>query len=334
MNDVEVLHDIGTALDPSRAEPPGHLRDRVLGELADASPRRVRLPRFGWRLAATGGLAVAMAAALIGVQVVGFGDREPRSAEAAEILENAALVAERTAAVNPRPDQFVYVESATAYGGSTGSTDGEGTATGWAITEKLRRVWLSVDGTRNGLLRERPESDPKGWSETPLPGCVGGRLNKVPGEGKAAEDQEQGCQPLPGYLGGLPTDTDAMYDYLYRNSHGGKPADHQAFTTVGDLVRENYVPPKAMAAMFRAAARIPGTTVVRNVTDPAGRPGIAVAYTARGLQRELIFDPKTFAYLGEREVAAEDIDIARKGAVIGGAARLTAAVVDQPGRLS
>jgi hypothetical protein len=299
--------------------------------------RRLPLTRFGWRLAATGGLAVALAAGLIGMQVMGVGGHAPLSAEAAEIFENAALVALQTSTVTPRPDQFVYVESATAYGTGTAAGTGKdgdaGPPTGWVISEKLRRAWFSVDGTGDGLVRERPESDPKGWSETPMPGCVDGKVSDVAGGKAATANQDQGCEPRPAYLGDLPTDPENMYDYLYRNSHGGNPADEQAFITVGDLIRENYVPPKAMAAMFRAAAKIHGTTVVRDVVDPAGRKGVAVAYTGGSRRRELIFDPKTYEYLGERAVAVEDIDAIKKGGLIGGAARLTVAIVDKPGQL-
>jgi hypothetical protein len=250
--------------------------------------------------------------------VLSIGGRAPLSAKAAEIFENAALVAEQTPTVTPRPDQFVYVESATAYREITTVSPET-----WVITEKLRRIWRSVDGTGDGLLRERPEADPNGWSQDRLPGCVDGKFQ---GAG-AANAMGQPCSPQPAYDAGLPTDPAKMYDYLYRNSHGNHPADEQAFITVGDMIRENYVPPKVMAAMFRAAAKIHGTTVMRDVVDPAGRKGIAVAYTAGGSRRELIFDPKTYEYLGEVQVAVKNAE------VIGGAARLTVAIVDQPGQL-
>jgi hypothetical protein len=320
MNDLKVLHELGTELDPPTAEPPDRLRGRVLSGFDRASrghPHRgLSFPRFGWRLAVTGGLAVALAGGLIAAQTLSIGDHAPETnAEAAEILQNAALTAQEQPDVAARPDQFVYVESMTAYA-VTAVAGGKTTTT---IVPRLRRIWLSVDGTGNGVLRERPQAGGS-WEESPLPGCRDGKWVEIKGF------QSGGCEPMPAYLGDLPTDTDAMYKYLYDNSHGDNPADVQAFITVGDLIRENYVRPQAMAAMFNAAARIPGATVIRDAVDAAGRHGVAVAQTWQGARSELIFDAKTYAYLGERTVTD-------KGDVGGGAARLRIAIVDRAGEM-
>jgi hypothetical protein len=40
-----------------------------------------------------------------------------------------------------------------------------------------------------------------------------------------------------------------------------------------------YARPRAMAAMFSAAAKMPGATVIRDAVDAAGRHGVAVAQT-------------------------------------------------------
>src|SRR5262249_53108412 len=149
-----------------------------------------------------------------------------------------------------RPDRYVFVESVTQFVTIASAADGKTTIS--LDPPKLRRIWLSVDGTRDGLLRERPMSDPNAWSETPL----------------------NGPEP-PAYRRDLPTDTDAMLAYLYHNSHGQNPRDQQAFITVGDLIREAYIPPAALSALFSAAARIPGVTVERGAVDASGRHGIA-----------------------------------------------------------
>ncbi|MFI7643324.1 CU044_5270 family protein [Nonomuraea sp. NPDC049400] len=317
MEELQELRRYHDALPGAGSESIGAARSRLAGHMRGSRRPRARRIRPVWGLS----LAMALAAGLIGVQVVGIGGQAPVRAEAAEILEHAALVAERDAAGAPRPGQFVYIESTTAYGSSSSAA-----AKDWMIAPKLRRTWRSVDGTHNGLLRERPESNPDGWTESTLPGCVNGKFT-------SGAQSRNSCQTQPGYLGNLPTDPKRMYDYLYRNSQGGNPAGEQAFITIGDLIRENAVPPKALAAMFRAAAKIPGTTVVGDVVDPAGRKGVAVAYTTGGTRRELIFDSKTYEYFGEREVAVKDLSYVKKGDLIGGTARRTVAIVDEPGQL-
>jgi len=74
-----------------------------------------------------------------------------------------------------------------------------------------------------------------------------------------------------------------------------------AFTTIGDLLDQSIAPPAVSAALYRAAALIPGVTVVQHVKDAIGRPGVAVAFAFRGTTSEWIFDCKTLLWLGERE---------------------------------
>ncbi len=360
MNDLTSLHEIGAELDPPVAQPPDQLRGRVLSEISGQPRRRpagllgrglaglplrgLAMPRLGWRLAVGGGLAAALVAGVLVAQTVSIGDHTPAKAEAAEILRQAAVTARQQPDLPARPDQFVYVESDTAYQvvmappQPVGNGAGSNPAT-QRIEPQERRIWLSVDGTGDGLLRQRQQPDGK-WEEIGLPGCRDGKQTpSLPKEKPAkvtvhkGEADVQNCTPMPAYLGNLPTNADAMYRYLYDHLNGGNPRDVQAFITVGDLIRENYVGPQAMAAMFEAAARIPGVTVVRDVVDAAGRHGVAVAQVWQNTRSELIFDAKTYKYLGERTVAVKDADGFHSGEVTGGAARLRIAIVDQSGEV-
>jgi len=92
---------------------------------------------------------------------------------------------------------------------------------------------------------------------------------------------------------------------IYRVERGhGPSADQEAFVTIGDLLRDKIVPPKAGAALYRAAALIPGVTLVPHATDAIGRHGVAVAQTAEGIRTELIFSKKTLRLIGERTIIA------------------------------
>jgi hypothetical protein len=102
---------------------------------------------------------------------------------------------------------------------------------------------------------------------------------------------------------------------------------------VGDLLHETVAPPEFRAALFRVAARIPGVELVGKVTDPAGRPGLAVARTSADsgyLKRdEMIFDPHTSELLAESEVLLERVDwlSARPRTVIGYSVYLKSGIV-------
>ncbi|MFG2054097.1 CU044_5270 family protein [Micromonospora sp. NPDC048930] len=328
MTDLKSLDELGRTLDPPAPTPPGRLRHRVLTEATrPARGRRLTAPRFGWRLAAVGGLAAALTAGVLATQVVSFGERTPVStASAAErILAGAAEQARRQPARPVRADQFIYVESRTVTmsvheGGSEPAT----------ISPAHRRVWLSVDGTRDGLLRERGDTA-TGREEMVLPGCQDGTSTQR----KSGKPVQVECTPTPGYHADLPTDADGMLAYLYRGADRTKnPRDQEAFTTAGDLIREAYLSPATLAAVFEAVARIPGVRVVGNVTDAAGRAGVALARDeVQGIRAELVFDRKTSAFLGEHEVLTRDAYGLKAGESINSTAVLKVAVVDRAGQL-
>lgn len=146
----------------------------------------------------------------------------------------------------------------------------------------------------------------------------------------AAEGQEyQGGVDAPTYrfLQSLPTDPPALLSLIEREMQGQPPRPEEAFTTIGGLLGETIAAPAVSAALYRAAALIPGVTVVANATDAIGRRGVAVAFTYQGTRTEWIFSRQTLLYLGER-----DINIAN-GATTGMSAVMERAFVDRAGQL-
>ncbi|MFF2520235.1 CU044_5270 family protein, partial [Streptomyces sp. NPDC058086] len=137
--------------------------------------------------------------------------------------------------------------------------------------------------------------------------------------------------PSYDYLKTLPTDPDALLKKIYKETKGqGNSPDQEAFTTVGDLLGEQLAPAKLNAALYRAAAKIPGVVVVDHAQDAAGREGIALAHVDQqsGDRTEWIFDRKTYSYLGSRGVQVEQADDVKPGTVLEYTAVLERAVVD------
>ncbi|MDG6107456.1 CU044_5270 family protein [Dactylosporangium aurantiacum] len=280
-------------------------------------PMRRPVPRLRWSLAATMGLALL----LTGVLGVGalLGNRptpgtvEPDT-DAAGVLQLAAVAAQDKPALKARPDQYVFIESVTV--GYTGIPN-----------PSMRQIWLSVDGTRDGLLRQefpgsgtkpgRPQTEPGRPEDVPLRGCRDGHFV----DGGVARS----CQPQPAFRTDLPTTTDVMFSWLYENSHGDNPRDVEAFNTVCELIREAYLPPAALSSLFSAASRIPGVTVDKDAQDASGRRGIGVKMSDGGAGHELVFDPRTYEYLGERLRGVHN--------EFSGAARIRLAIVDAAGQL-
>ncbi|MFJ6379401.1 CU044_5270 family protein [Kitasatospora sp. NPDC092039] len=306
------------------------LRERLVRAAASDEPRRRRVTRrpARFRIAVP---ALACALAVAGVLAVDHGgaagpnraavaegNAATGTAEAVRLLDRIALAAAGGPEQPPvRADQFVYIESRVAYAAQ--SADGGPVVMAPVHT---RQVWLSADGSRPGLLRE--QGGPDSRLDAPGGGAPGGGGPRGGGPSVHA--------PTHAYVAALPTDPDALLELIRDGGRGGDP-DQQAFTAIGDLLAETWAPPRVGAALYRAAERIPGVTVVPSAVDAAGREGVAVARTAHGQQTQWIFDRTTYVFLGERTVLGEDGDAGPAGTVVGTSAVLTKGATDRPGEL-
>jgi hypothetical protein len=150
------------------------------------------------------------------------------------------------------------------------------------------------DVCRTGLLRITPPKGPVANQ----PESAGGPGMPCPSIGGLNDASYRLLQTLP-------TEAQALLAMIYRVEHGhGPSADQEAFVTIGDLLRDKIVPPKVSAALYRAAALIPGVTLVPYATDAIGRHGVAAARTAEGIRTELIFNRTTLKLIGERTIIA------------------------------
>lgn len=303
----------------------------MAGDAAEPSHRRWRMPRLS--------IAVpTVATALAGLIVVGLalnpggGPAGPAGttagpdqvaegpaqvadpdagtpAGAAALLDEIALVAATRDTGPVRPDQFIYIESQIA---NTYESHNADTGETRLVRQGLhkRQVWLSPDGHRGWLIDEldKPDGitlDSDVWSS-------------------GAYDQ----------LVTLPTDPDALLEWIYTETRGqGNHPDHQAFTTIGDLIGEQYPPAELSAALYRAAAKIPGVLLVDAATDAIGRDGVAVARVEEGtgVRHEWIFDREDHTFLGSRSVYTTAVpdSIIPAGTVTFSQAVVRRAVVDE-----
>jgi hypothetical protein len=149
------------------------------------------------------------------------------------------------------------------------------------------------------------------------------------GDGPPPRCPQRGGVNDPSYrfLQSLPTDPRALLSLIYQQMQGQQPQPQEAFTTIGDMLHEAIAPPQVSAALYRAAALIPGVTVVPDATNALSRHGVAVAFQAQGVRMEWIFDRQTFQYIGE-----DDINVA-DGSTNGESAILQQAFVDHEGQL-
>nr|WP_281174936.1 CU044_5270 family protein [Actinomadura oligospora] len=293
-------------LPPPRRDLVDHdaVRDQLLRETRQM-PTRTRSPRL-----ILGGLAVTLAAGAAAAAVVivpsggkgGNGGDEPTitPVAATEVLDRASKAAGELPDVTPRGDQYLYMASK--------SRQYVSFINGKQEVDRRSRMegrveWRSIDGRHAGLMSQTGMGDTWMCDNSSDYEAMSAKA-KAAGTGRPkvnAAKPPKGCHDTPAMVTGLPTTQQAMRSWLYEHSQGGNPADVQAFITMGDTVRDRYLRPSSLALMFKAAGTIPGVTVTRDVTDLAGRKGIAIGQTFNGTRRELVFDPKTYRYLGDRE---------------------------------
>ncbi|MGC0327392.1 hypothetical protein RKD23_000382 [Streptomyces sp. SAI-170] len=142
-------------------------------------------------------------------------------------------------------------------------------------------------------------------------------------------------RPTYHWLASLPTDPDELLAYLYAKSPETDAQErHQAvFDRIGDLLGE-LMPPKTAAALYKAAAKIPGVTEAPAAHDVLGRHGVGIARTDTTFhtRTEWVFDQRDLSFLGARSYLVEDTSYGKKGTLLSGTALMDQAVVDKAGQ--
>ncbi|MFJ3496450.1 CU044_5270 family protein [Streptomyces sp. NPDC086091] len=236
-------------------------------------------------------------------------------------LDRIAAVAQRTEAGPVRPDQFVYVRTLAAE--NTGVFDGP-----VKLGElKKSESWITQrNGTvvDLGLLREDGKD---------LPIEVGVPDGTDPADGGLPVGLKR---PTYAWLAALPTDPKALLARISAETPADPDFEHDqlVFDQIGSLISAEVLPPATAAALYKAAALIPGVTEAADGVDAAGRHGIVIAREDKkhATRTEWIFDRKTLVYLGERSVFTKDTRRGRAGALAGISAVLERAVVDRKGQ--
>ncbi|MFV2109373.1 CU044_5270 family protein [Micromonospora sp. LOL_015] len=282
-----------------RLDEPGARTMMRRGGAALRSARRWSLGLAGGALAAL--LVVVTVGALVrGGWPAGGSAPPPGTAEAADILRTAAFVAHEADLPVPRAGQFVFTETVASPINQVQQPDGGfSTAQGPRV---LRQTWLSADGTRDGLVRDRPyRQDRAASDELVLPAC--------PAVLSADAVSGRPCTPQRGFDAGMPDSPAAVLDWLRAGvssaagpkaasvaAPGGGVADALVLQRAGELlVGGRYLTSGQRSALFAALASLPGVTVRQQVRDLANRPGVGVGL-ADGTT--LVFDATSYAFLG------------------------------------
>jgi len=266
--------------------------DKRLARVSKLKPKR-RFALAGGL--ATAGIAVAVALGLSPASA-------PSSALASEMNHLAQIAANQAWTGIPGPGRYLYTDS-------EGLTQSDAYASGRTCVVDLtdhRRIWIATNGS--GALAET---------------FSGARFTSVPGEVTLAEDQancadQQITDPASQDSSGantfaagglsfptenwkaLSTDPATLLKQIHQLD-GGPNDPGELFVNVGDFLRESDAPPAIRAALYKAAALIPGIQLIGQQTDQLGRTGLGLAfpYPDGKVHSVLIIDQSTATLLAE-----------------------------------
>lgn len=335
MDDLQLLRgmrsDIGSA--PSATLARG--RNKVMTRIDSASRTgAVTRPSFSLRtspapirgrIALLSAAAVLLVGAIVAADVV-LPDRPGATAEAAEVLNNAATATIQTSDPVVGPGQYLKVETITLYGGSAFAADG--TQLFWQ-EKGGGQVYVPAD--RHGeWIWNREESVPIEFSSDAAKAEALKLQEKAPSDmvgiqraqggafSGGAEQVIVGGMPLSEATS-LPRDPRALLDVIQERTKGaGKSPELKAFSTITAALRTGVIPADLRAAFYKAAALIPGVTVVDKQATIDGRTGVAIGIPSPdgGSRQETIIDPTTGLLIGERIVTVKDYPGSPAGTVL------------------
>ncbi|MBM7787049.1 CU044_5270 family protein [Tenggerimyces flavus] len=224
------------------------------------------------------------------------------------------LVAARAAGSAPTAlpgDGFVYARTRQLAVNSVFGKDGEARYE----SESLIETWAPAD-----TLRAVRIDTTTGLHARPLTADDAARLSAYGSTYQTVQQRSTTTPnraelPVRAYLAAIPTDPHQVVARLreeVETAYGPPPrgsakpsVDQRTFTRIGDLLSEAGVllEPAQRAALFRAAALLPGVRELTERADLAGRSGVAIGYgMPNGTREELIVDVDSGQVLGLRTV--------------------------------
>jgi hypothetical protein len=231
------------------------------------------------------------------------------TSDAHRLLNQIALAAANSQLTAPRADQYIYVkiestEAKVLNAGPDSPVQITGTTT--------YQEWTPQDPTKDGLVRPADGSE---YQVVGVPATsIYANLTELPTNEPTAllaAIAAASKEPTPGV-----TKTALPFANV-----------------IGTGLLAEPLPPSLAAAVYRALATQPGILVEQNVTDLAGRKGVAIGATdPTGLRYELIFDPNTLEPLGDRILLATSGPRGKSGQLISATAYLSSGITDQPGQ--
>ena len=312
---TDITHPTPQALNEGRAALLARI-ENSRRPAALATPRRQRptLRRIGYTTVCTAA-AAAVVTGLVLTDVVGLaGWRGGADAAAAAVLREASALAIASSDPVLLPGQYLRIDTTAVYAKyGVDSSDNEMGALTFDesqvyVPANLDDDWVWMRGLRKPYESFGAESAAElesSWqSLLAKHGSPDYQENvRAPGGTFYATSS-----PNLDQLDGLPTDPYRLLNYIYRTTLGSGPSpDAAAFNWIAENLRGFGTNAEQRAALYEAAAMIPGVVVTDNAANVNDRTGVSIgrAEASDGLRHDIIIDPETGQLIGERAVLVD-----------------------------
>lgn len=289
---------------------------RAIEAPATAPARRPRRPWI-WV-----GSAVAATCALTGVFVFGGALGAPVGADpaAAAVLGSAAAAARSVVDPVVGPGQYLEIRTDAIYAASgTTEADAEEARARDTTTEAsdvtsflerdLRALWVPADRSADWIEVR--------CARVPVQ-TFGARSETFAAESRGVENDARQVFPRGQTEYGapitmldadtaadLPRDPRQLLERIYEeNGDAGPSRDGEALVWIADRLRSGTVPADLRSVFYETAALIPGVTITEEQATLNGRTGTAIGRDEgeNGFRQDIIIDPATGEFIGERQV--------------------------------
>lgn len=319
----EIRNDVGAAPEDTLASGRQKLMARIGADVAGTAnaaktPRRTVLRR-GFAMTAAAALLVG---GIVVADVVSFGGEPGATAEAAEVLNDAAAATIQTSDPVVGPGQYLKIETTSVYAGGVLLGDdpkGPRRDVEW-LDQYSDQLYIPADRSQEWIwnrearipttfFSEEAKAEAAKYQQSQADNPLRtGELLRAPG-GEFYANLSNGPRllfaglPLAEGVKNLPRDPQALLDEIRQRGKQGRPEAE----TMGDIaaaLSTGAIPADLRAALYKAAALIPGVTVVDKQANLNGRVGTAIGIEnpIRETRMDIIIDPVTGLLIGEREV--------------------------------
>ncbi|ALG10648.1 CU044_5270 family protein [Kibdelosporangium phytohabitans] len=301
------LHDVEPderALRKARAD--------LMEAVARAAPVR-RRRHWGRWVAAAAVLVVLVPGGLVASTFT----QAPRYASAADVLIKAADEIKNVDFVLA-PGQYLYSRGHGWHLVELGSAR----RTYLYIDERTVELWIPADprqewmgrypgnGQRTWIHGTEAEARADGLLDGDFDNAAGPEVRAPCGDWGAAQAGRKPCEGLGGWTGPqppefyekLPTDPRQLYDLLRKETAGrGQHPDVQMLVQSLYVIGAPQVPARIRGTFYRALALMPSLRITEQSSTLDGEVGVAIGVDGGVARMEVIVDPETGRYIGQRQ---------------------------------